>query len=164
LEAVLRRQELANKVLQTALDAARAEISNADAARRVADARAADLERQLERSDLDRHAAQEQVAALRDQLAAAQVEVTKATEAANTERARRDAAINKNAALQLQIDDGVQARERRPWWKRGLFTVWLVLSVVWIGNWLWLREPCSMGNPGPGANIRALSTTSKSSR
>jgi hypothetical protein len=116
LEAVLQRQELANKVLQAALDAARAELGNADAARRIAEAHAADIQRRLEQSDLDRRIAHQQVEALRDQLAAAQVEAAHATGSANTERARRDAAIAKLAALQLQLDEAMQARERRRWW------------------------------------------------
>ncbi len=145
LEAVLERQELANKLLQTALDVARAEIATVDAERRIAEARAADMEKLLERSDLDRQTSQKQVETLRDQLAAAQAEAAQATGAANTERARRDVANAKIAALQLQLDEAVDARERRPWWKRGLFTVWLALSMLWIGRILAVSGQCVYG-------------------
>jgi hypothetical protein len=30
-------------------------------------------------------------------------------------------------------------------WSRGLFRLWLVLSVLWIGRILWIREQCFYG-------------------
>jgi len=30
-------------------------------------------------------------------------------------------------------------------WKRGLFRLWLVLSVLWIARILWIREQCVYG-------------------
>ena len=103
------------------------------------------MEKLLERSDLDRQASQKQVEALRDQLAAAQAEAAQATGVANTERARRDVANAKIATLQFQLDEAAEAHARRPWWKRGLFTVWLVLSMLWIACILAVSGQCVYG-------------------
>jgi hypothetical protein len=69
----------------------------------------------LERETLDRRTLQSQADALRDQLAAAQLEAAQAVGVANTERAKREAAETRAADLQRQLDE-LQAKQRRRWW------------------------------------------------
>lgn len=68
-----------------------------------------------ERERLDRKVLQAQADALRVELSAAMIERADATGAANTERAKREAAEAKAADLQRQLE-ALQARQRRRWW------------------------------------------------
>jgi septal ring factor EnvC (AmiA/AmiB activator) len=69
----------------------------------------------LDRETQDRRTLQGQADALRDQLAAAQLDAAKATGAANTERAMREAAEARARDLQRQVE-ALEARPRRRWW------------------------------------------------
>lgn len=76
----------------------------------------APLQALLDREAQDRRTLQAQADALRDELAAAQLDAAKATGSANTERARREAAEAKAQDLQRQLDR-LQAPRPRPWWR-----------------------------------------------
>lgn len=89
-------------------------IAKADAA--AAKARADTLAAQVEREVTDRRTLQGQADALRDQLASVQLEAAQATGAANTERAKREAAEARTAELQRQVE-ALEARQRRRWWR-----------------------------------------------
>jgi hypothetical protein len=73
------------------------------------------LQAMLDRETQDRRTLQGQADALRDQLAAAQLDAAKATGAANTERAMREAAEARARDLQRQVE-ALEARPRRRWW------------------------------------------------
>lgn len=90
----------------------------ADAVRAAVGPLEAALEREqaaTERERLDRKVLQAQADALRSELSAALIERADATGAANTERAKREAAEAKAADLQRQLE-ALQARQRRRWW------------------------------------------------
>ena len=76
----------------------------------------APLQAMLDRETQDRRTLQAQADALRDQLAAAQLDAAKATGTANTERAMREAAEARARDLQHQLDK-LQAPRPRPWWR-----------------------------------------------
>ena len=77
----------------------------------------APLQALLEREAADRRTLQAQADALRDKLAAAQLEAASATGSANTERAKREAAEARAADLQRQVEDlRTAAAKRRKWW------------------------------------------------
>jgi len=69
----------------------------------------------LERETQDRRTLQRQADALRDQLAAAQLDAARATGDARTEAAKREAAETRARDLQARLD-ALQAKPRRRWW------------------------------------------------
>lgn len=73
------------------------------------------LQAMLDRETQDRRTLQGQADALRDQLAAAQLDAAKAHGDARTEAARREAAEGKARDLQRQLD-ALQVKPRRRWW------------------------------------------------
>lgn len=75
----------------------------------------APLQALLDREVQDRRALQVQADALRDQLATVQLEAAKATGAASTEQAKREAAEARAADLQRQLEE---SKRRRWWWWR----------------------------------------------
>lgn len=75
----------------------------------------APLQAILDRETQDRRTLQAQADALRDQLAAAQLDAAKSHGDARTEAARREAAEARAKDLQAQLD-ALQSRPRRRWW------------------------------------------------
>ena len=91
----------------------------ADAVRAAVGPLEAALEREqaaTERERLDRKVLQAQSDALRVELSAAQIERAEAHGTATTERAKREAAEARAAALQRQVE-ALEARQRRRWWQ-----------------------------------------------
>jgi regulator of replication initiation timing len=70
---------------------------------------------QIDREVADRRTLQGQADTLRDELAHARLDAARATGAATTEQARREAAEAKAADLQRQVE-ALEARRRR-WWR-----------------------------------------------
>ena len=124
LEAALEKRELANKVLQAALDVARAEIAagqietaKAQALLEVAEARAADLAKRLEREEGDRQELQRQGNEVRERLHGAQLAAALADGRADAELAKRDTAEREAGQAQRRLE-ALQARPKRVWWRR----------------------------------------------
>lgn len=111
LQAALERQEHENKLLQVEVKALQDRLRDAQ----VEAGQGALAREELNRERGDRIILQGQADALRDQLASVQLEAAQATGAANTERAKREAAEAKAQDLQAQLDK-LQARPRRRWW------------------------------------------------
>ena len=124
LEAALEKRELANKVLQAALDVARAEIAagqietaKAQALLEGAKASLAEKAKELERETQDRQTLQQQGDAVRGELHAAQLEAAEYAGKAATQAALREGAEREAQELRRQLE-ALQARPRRPWWRR----------------------------------------------
>ena len=120
LEAALERQDSANKVLQAALDVARAEIAaaqleatKADMMRLAAEKGSDDLARRLEREESDRQTLQRQTDDLRAELHAALAEAARNH---GENRSRREAAEGKVADLERRLAE-VTAKKARRWWQ-----------------------------------------------
>jgi type IV secretory pathway VirB10-like protein len=92
-----------------------APVPTPDATADAVRAAVAPLQALLERETQDRRTLQGQADALRDQLAAAQLDAAKAHGDARTEAAMREAAEARAKDLQRQLD-ALQAKPRRRWW------------------------------------------------
>jgi len=76
----------------------------------------APLQALLDREAQDRRVLQQQADDLREKLATARIDAARATGAANTEQARREAAEKLAADLQRELEELRQQAERRRWW------------------------------------------------
>ena len=124
LEAAVEKRELANKVLQAALDVARAEIAagqietaKAQALLEGAKASLAEKAKELERETQDRQTLQRQADALRERLHAAELAAALANGRADAELAKRDAAEREAGQAQRRLA-ALEAQPKRPWWRR----------------------------------------------
>ena len=124
LEAAVEKRELANKVLQAALDIARAEIAaghiettKAKALLEGAEEGLAEKAKELERETQDRQTLQRQADALRENLHAAQLAAALANGRADAELAKRDAAEREAGQAQRRLA-ALEAQPKRPWWRR----------------------------------------------